>query len=232
MAEMQSGGWRRRIYRFALFATAQFVVLTLLGMVAYPGGTLRDPALPRYSFLQNFFSDLGLLTAHNGADNGVSAALFIVALTTGGLALLLYFLSAPVLFRAQRWAFRLALAGSLFGVLTGVGFVGVAWTPADVLVGPHVRFVLLAFRSLPLVALLYGAAILLTPGYPNRYAAAFGVFGLLLIAYLWLLTAGPDTTTPAGLVIQAAGQKVIVYAAIVSMGYQCLGALRLTRPAR
>lgn len=218
--------WRRRIYRFALFATGQFVILTVLGMALYPGGTVTAPDSPGYSFFRNFFSDLGMLHAHNGAPNPVSAALFIVALSLSGLALVLYFVTAPPLFRADRRAYWLALIGSVAGVLTGLGFVGVALAPADVALTLHVQAVLLAFRAFPLVAICFAAAILLTPGYPNRYAAAFGAFALLLIAYLWLLTTGPEAGSPTGLILQAAGQKIIVYATIICMAYQASGALK------
>ncbi|MBN2469441.1 MAG: hypothetical protein JXN59_01860 [Anaerolineae bacterium] len=220
--------WRRRIYHFALFATGQFVILTLLGMALYPGGTAGTPDAAGYNFFRNFFSDLGMYTAHNGAPNTASAALFLVALTTSGLAVALYFLTAPPLFRANRRAHWLALAGSLAGVLTGIGFIGVAWAPADVQMTLHVQAVLLAFRSFPVTALCYAAAILLTPGYPRRYAAAFGIFAILLVAYLWLLTAGPEAGSDTGLVLQATGQKIIVYATIACMAYQGLGALRLS----
>lgn len=232
MQPSPSGGWRRRIYQFALFACIQFIILTVLSMSFYPGGTLRNPGSASYSFERNFFSDLGLMTARNGAENTVSAALFIVALTTGGFALLLYFLTAPPLYRANRRAYWLALAGSGFGMLVSIGFVGIAFTPADVLLDAHVQFVLLAFRALPVMAFLYSIAIVQAPDYPNRYAAAFGVFGALLVGYLWLLTAGPNSATESGLVIQALGQKIIVYAAIITMTYQCLGALYLTRTPR
>ncbi len=218
--------WRRRIYRFALFATGQFVILTVLGMLLYPGGTVTAPDSPGYDFFRNFFSDLGMLHAHNGAPNAASAALFIVALGVSGLALVLYFLTAPPLFRADRRAYWLAWIGSVAGVLTGLGFVGVALAPADTAMALHVQSVLLAFRAFPLVAICFAAAILLTPGYPDRYAVAFGVFALLLIAYLWLLTTGPAAGTPTGLILQAAGQKIIVYATIVCMAYQASGALR------
>lgn len=222
--------WRRRICQFALFATGQFVILTVLGMLLYPGGTVTAPDSPGYDFFRNFFSDLGMLHAHNGAPNVASAALFFVALSVSGLALVLYFLTAPPLFRADRRAYRLALAGSLAGVLTGLGFIGVALAPADTALTLHVQAVLLAFRAFPLVAICYAAAIVLTPGYPRRYAAAFGVFALLLIAYLWLLTAGPEAGSPTGLILQAAGQKVIVYATILCMAYQGIGALRVSTP--
>ncbi len=223
--------WRRRVYWFTLFGTIQFVILTALAMLAYPGGTHIDPASPGYAFFANFFSDLGRMQAHNGAPNTLSAALFVVALSVAGLSLILFFLAAWRDFQVSTGLRALSGIGSALGVLTGAGFVGVAWTPADVFPEQHIACVLLAFRAFPVVAILYSAAIFLHPAYPRRYGAAYLAFAVLLAAYLWLLTNGPALHSAQGLLIQAAGQKAIVYATIVCMGYQGLGALGLERAA-
>ncbi len=224
-------GLRRRVFQFVLFATAQFVLLTALAMLVYPGGTHGDPRSPGYAFFANFFSDLGRMQAHNGASNTLSAALFVVALSMAGLAMILYFLATLQDFQVSAGLRALSAVGSLLGMLTGAAFIGVAWTPADVFPEQHIACVLLAFRAFPAVALIYSLAIFLHPAYPRRYGAAYLLFAALLAAYLWLLTSGPALSSAEGLIIQATGQKVIVYATIVCMAYQGLGALRLTQTA-
>jgi len=54
----------------------------------------------------------------------------------------------------------------------------------------------------------------------------FVLFAVSLAAYLLLLTYGPNIKTPAGLVIQATGQKVIAYVSILSVVSQSWLALR------
>ena len=45
----------------------------------------------------------------------------------------------------------------------------------------------------------------------------FIVFTIFLAAYLVLLTYGPGLITSTGVVIQAAGQKIIVYVSVISV---------------
>ena len=47
------------LIRIAEFGIWQFFVLTIIAMLVYPGGTLHDATTDAYSFLNNFFSDLG-----------------------------------------------------------------------------------------------------------------------------------------------------------------------------
>lgn len=226
---MSRVGQRQRPFRLVIFACAQFILLTFLAMLLYPGGNWTDPHTERYLFLRNFFSDLGLIVAHNGEPNWPAAALFVIALTGAGLGLIAFFLTAPRLFRHSRAALALSRLGSLFGVACGLSYIGVAFTPADRLMAAHVNFVYAAFTSFLVVVIFYGAAIMLHGRYPRRYAAAYALFAVLLAVYLWLLFFGPDIRTDSGLVIQATGQKVIAYASVVVMLYQAYGAQQAAR---
>jgi hypothetical protein len=193
----------------------QFVVLTLLAMLVYGGGTVVDPTTRGYSFFTNFFSDLGFTRTRLGAPNTASAILFFVALTLAGLSLVLFFAAMPRFFRGSRLSRVLSSTGSIFGVVSGLSFVGVAFTPANLYLGAHGMFVQVAFVSFFAAVLCYLAAIPLTPSFPNAYTTVFAVFALLLAGYLWLLFFGPHLDSPLGVQIQATGQKIIVYAAIV-----------------
>lgn len=219
--------WGKKPFQFMLYAAVGFVVLTLVAMLLYPGGTVADPAAERYLFFHNFFSDLGRTAAADGEANALSAILFVIALTGAGLSLAWFFLAAPPLFRRSRAARLVSLLGSLSGIVSGLSFVGVAWTPANLWLDPHRFFVMTAFEAFLGAALLYAVAILLDQGYPSIYALAFLAFAGLLAGYLVLLFTDPRPDSPDGLLIQATGQKVIVYAAIICMGFQSYGALQL-----
>ncbi len=232
LAGAGSGVWRRRAFQFAVFACGQFLILTVLAMFLYPGGTASDSTTAGYQFFSNFFSDLGRTVSHSGVANTASAALFVVALTIAGLGLAAFFLAAPGLFHAKRWPRWLSRAGSLAGVVVGLSFVGVAWTPADVFTDAHIFSVLAAFRLFPLVVIGYALAIFLMPGYPRRYGAVYVAFAALLIAYLLLLTRGPGLATAESVTIQATGQKIIVYATVLCMAIQGSGALHVARSGR
>jgi hypothetical membrane protein len=219
---------RQRLLAWVVAASGQFVPLTLVAMLAYPGGTVADPATKGYSFFRNFFSDLGRTVSPLGKPNTLSFLLFAVALTLAGLGLVLFSLVMPSLFRRSRPAWNLSLAGSLCGTVAGFAFVGVALAPANLFLPAHVIFVQVAFLSTFLATVGYSGAILLARDYPRKYLAVFAAFALLLAAYLWLLFFGPGLDSPSGLLIQAIGQKVIAYASILSVGIQAWGARRLS----
>lgn len=221
---------RKRLLQWVVAGCALFVLLTLLAMLTYPGGLavpMGGPAPRGYSFFRNFFSDLGRTVSPLGEPNTLSFALFVVALTGAGLSLGLFSLVMPSLCERPRAAWVLSRAGAFFGIVAGLSFVGVAWTPADLLLAAHKTFVQVAFLSLFVGVLGYLAALLLVRDYPRRYLAVFAAFALLLVGYLWLLFFGPALDSTQGLLIQATGQKVIVYAGIVSVGMQALGAQRV-----
>lgn len=201
-------------YTLVMAACVQFVILTLVAMLFYPGGTLTDPTTSGYSFLNNFFSDLGLTASYSGAPNHISSALFITALTLAGLGLILFFMTFPDFFSVAPDTLIVSWLGTLFGVICGFSFIGVAFTPADRFFARHVDFVHLAFSAFLLVVLLYSIAIYRHPSFPRVYAGVLLLFAALLAAYLWLLFFGPSAASPQGILIQAVGQKVIVYATI------------------
>jgi hypothetical protein len=218
------GSWP---FKFALVACVQFVVLTAIAMPLYPGGSFADPTSTRYSFFNNFLSELGMTVTSGGYPNIPSTVLFVITLTWAGLGLVVFFVAAPQFFRRHRLAFILSIVGTIFGVISGLSYVGVAFTPANLLEEAHYHFVLTAFRAFLVVVIFYSAAILADKDYPDGYSLAYIGFAVLLGAYIWLMTRGPGFDTPEGVMIQATGQKVIVYAAIVCTFVQSYGALRL-----
>lgn len=219
--------WRWYTYLLTLLCCGQFLFITLLAMLLYPGSTADDPTTQGYTFTQNFFSDLGMTETYSGQANVLSAVLFFVALTAAGLGIIAYFLAFPHFFRNRRLSHYLSLGGSLFGVVTGFGYIGVAFTPANLLLDPHVAFVYLAFVAFFIAALFYTLAIFTNPTYPKTLALIFLAFTFALASYILLIFTGPDLDTLQGLTLQATAQKLIVYAALICMLIQSFAAWRL-----
>lgn len=214
----------RQLYLSIAVGCGLFVVFTLIAMLTYAGGSVDNPSAKGYSFTRNFLSNLGMLTALSGKSNWVSAVLFFLALGSAGICLVIFFIIFQRIFNQNQMQRALAMIGSLFGILAGISFTGIAFTPADVARPAHVQFVMWAFRLFPLAVLLYVPVLFMDKRYPKGYAWVFAVFCLLLIGYYLLLTNGPSFDSPSGLVIQVVGQKVIAYTSIVSIGIQSLGA--------
>jgi hypothetical membrane protein len=197
----------RRYYLSIAVGCALFVVLTLIAMLTYAGGTPLDHTAPGYSFTQNFLSNLGMLTAESGRSNWVSAALFFIALGAAGACLAIFFSLFPRMFQNNRLQRVLSLIGSVLGVLAGICFIGIAFTPADIARSSHVFFVTWAFNLFPLAVLFYVPVLFMDKSYSKVYAWIFTIFCLMLIGYYFLLTDGPSFTSPEGLVIQVVGQR-------------------------
>ncbi|MCA9919444.1 MAG: hypothetical protein KC445_15905 [Anaerolineales bacterium] len=139
--------WWQRPFPIVMWACGLFIGLTVLGMFFYPGGTWADPTTQGYRFFQNFFSDLGMWTTASGQANPVAATLFLFALTCAGLGLVLFFLTFPRFFAAPGWLTWLSWLGAAIGVWSGISFIGIAFTPADIFLNAHVNFVYSAFLS-------------------------------------------------------------------------------------
>lgn len=186
-------------------------------MLFYPGGTRSNPGTEGYLFFENFISELGLTQNYAGGSQTASFLLFTIALALAGLALALYFSIAPSLFWESHLTRALNLVGSFFGIISGLSFIGVAFTPANLYLTPHRLFVQLAFVTFFIAVAFYAIAIILNPIFPNLYAWVNIAFGVLLGIYIWLLFNGPGLNTENGLIIQVTGQKIITYAAIICM---------------
>ena len=180
-------------------------------MLIYPGGTVTDPTTRGYSFFTNFFSDLGRTVTPAGKPNTGAMILFAVALTSAGLGLAAFFIIFAGFLKPAKLGRGLLVIAALCGVFSGLCFVGVAFTPANLYRGLHGDFVRWAFYLFLAAVLFCIPATLLAPAYPRRLVLVFVAFALLLAGYVVLLTAGPKASTPQGLLIQATGQKVIAY---------------------
>jgi hypothetical protein len=216
----------RQLYLIIAIGCLIFVAFTFIAMLVYPGGSVDNHATRGYSFTHSFLSNLGMLTSLSGEPNWASAALFFISLSLAGVSLVVFFIIFPRLFQSSCSQRALCLIGSVFGVLAGICFIGIACAPADINRPAHVVFVVWAFRLFPLAVLFYVPVLFIDKHYPKAYAWVFAVFCLMLIGYYLLMTNGPSFTSPEGLVIQVVGQKVIAYASILSIGIQSLGAYR------
>ena len=218
-------------FELALIACGAFVVLTGLAMRFYPGGTALDSGSVGYHFWSNFFSDLGRTHARNGAPNRVSSLLFQCALSAAGAALAIFHLGLARLLWTG--ALRRALGADCAivglgacGAAAGVCFVGVALKTADVAPYWHAFYVVWAFRFFLAASLFSASVISAQKRFPRALAWITAVFTVLLLAYLVLIARGPSPATLRGLMIQATSQKLIVYAAIASVGAQAWMARR------
>ena len=223
---------QRALFGAVAVVCAVFFVASIIAMFLYPGGSVANPDADRYAFFKNFFSDLGQTHVGYGTSNASNLAammLFAFSLIAVALALVLFFVIFSRLFRRSMAAITLSRIAALSGFITAVSFIGVALTPWNLFLNEHNLFVTWAFRSFLVAVLLLTAATVLEPGFPRSFAGVFGVFAIVLAAYVALLAFGPPTSTPAGSIVQVTGQKIIAYASILVVLIQALSARSLLR---
>ena len=211
--------------KLLLYASGQFVVLTLAAMLLFPGGAMYEPGAKRYLFFQNFFSDLGGTRTRDGQSNLFSMVLFILALVSVGIALIV---ASPVwkrvIVRHGRGEY-LGNAVQWFSALSGLCYTGIAVTPWNLVLDTHMFFVQTAFTLL-LGFVVCLTAIQLQNGWPARYIVSNAIYISMLTCYVLILFHGPNLLTLHGLVFQVIAQKIIVYISILNLAYQCASLLK------
>ncbi len=226
---MQKRNWQKLFFQFGVFGTLQFLVLTVLAMLIYPGGTIHHPEYEQYNFLYNYFSDLGRTFTFDGSTNWMSHLLFSTTLTISGVCLILFFIALPGLFKSNS-AKAMIFMASFFGIIAGACYIGIANVPWNIDLRLHRTWVYRGFISFLIMTVFYSAAILAEQNYPNRYAKAFGVFAIILGIQIVIMIFGPRAyRSNEGLFIQAVAQKVVVYSEILVMLFQAVGTLTVLK---
>lgn len=215
-------------FLFAGLGIFQFFVITILCMLLYTGGNLIDNDLKSYSFTLNFFSDLGRTRTFDDLPNTLIASLFTFTVSGAGLATLLFSVYFPKLFKGTN-LHRLALVGTVFGVVSGICYIGVGFTPWDILFKPHVAFVKVGFLCFLLASIFMGTVMYKHKAYPRAYAWTYGLFMIILLGYLYVLFFGPkDITSERDVTINVIAQKIILYSQMATMLVQCYGAYQFS----
>ena len=107
-------------------ATVLFILLQLIGMQTYPGGTIHDMSTTGYSFTNNFFSDMGTYVARNGEPNYLSMIIFSLSLTLVGITFSFYYLTLPNVLGKDRINYMLSMIGTFFAIGGSACLVGLS----------------------------------------------------------------------------------------------------------
>jgi hypothetical protein len=218
----------KMVYNFAIFGGLQYVILTIIGMLIYPGGTRLDNETVGYSFTKNFLSDIARTEAYDGTAHLMGTGLYFWALLVMGSASILMFIVLRYIFREKKWTKIVSILMAITGVFAGTGLIGIGIAPSDVIYDEHMFFVFSAFLFLQLSISLLMICIYGTPRFPNKYAHALLATNIILFGYIGLMFYGPDPrSSDAGLLAQVVGQKFIVYLLIINLIYQAFGAKKV-----
>ena len=187
-----------------------FIILNIMAMFCYPGGTYRNNLSLGYSFTHNFLSDLGRTMSFSDDTNFLSSQLFNMSLIFAGSVFAMFYIHVPKVFNEHNQKI-LALTGSLFGVLGGGSLLGVGLTPADLYLELHIIFANWLFRFMFLASLFYTVVIFRHSTLNNKYAGGYLVFTISILLYIIISELGPGPKVSYfALVLQVVSQKIIL----------------------
>ena len=224
MKKTKGNPWLIKLPRLIL---GIFVVLNIIAMLSYPGGTFLDDATTGYSFTRNFLSDLGRTLSYAGEVNFLSSQLFNMTLILSGVVFAIFYLHLRKIFTADNQR-TLALIGSFFGVLGGLSLAGVGLTPADLYLDLHMICATWLFRFFFVASLCYSMVIFLHSQFENKYAMGYLLFTLSILFYILISELGPSPKeVPWALTLQVVSQKMILLILMGAIYIQTIGLKKL-----
>ncbi len=218
---------KRFFILLGMLGAMQFLLLSTLAIQQYDGGAMHFPNADSFSYKYNFFSDLGRTRNFRGEPILLSRHIFqLTILITGGCTIA-FFLVFSSFFQGHSMAKILSVIACFLGIISGLGFMGIAITPWNEMYWSHFYYVRLSFTAFLLMSLMAMIAIYIHPRYPNFYGYIFLVFILILAAYLLILFFGEHPRRSSNALLwRALSQKVVVYSQIICMLIQGIGAWR------
>ena len=132
-----------------MIGSIQFIIIPIIAMFFYGGGTIWNHDAIGYTFWENFLSDLGRTFAHNGVENNISSPLFNTSLGLFGNSIVLLHSSTFRLFKSV-WGYLITLTG----IISGIGMIIIALAPDNVLHDLHMLGVWVWLVALLIIAVL------------------------------------------------------------------------------
>ncbi len=153
-----------------------FLILVFLAMIFYAGGTRDNPALIGYSFWGNTISDSGRIIAWSGLLNTTSMVFLSTALIVYAVSFMPFYIIVSKLFSEGKIEKYASKIGCILGVIFSLSYIGIAFTPADVLYTPHMIFVLIGYICAFVMAVFFTIAFFKNKEFSNIYAIIFALF--------------------------------------------------------
>ena len=204
-----------------------FIILQIISMISYPGGTFFDPQSEGYSFTRNFLSDLGRTKSFSRDINFTSSLLFNMSLILAGSVFVMFYFKIQYIFVEYNYI-GLVFLGSVFGILGGIALAGVGLTPSDLYLPIHIIFSKWVFRCFLGASLCYSIIIYRSDFINNKYAMGYLVFAISILAYIFISELGPSPkNSELALTIQVVAQKIILLILIAAVYLQTLGIQKL-----
>ena len=210
---------KERILFFILpsFAICAFIIFVIIGALSYKGGNNLDQNSIGYSFANNYLSDLGRMKSVAGHVNSVPFYCFNGGLIMLSVVFSLYFSFLPSLYDESINVQNISRVGSIFGFLASLCFAGVAFTPADLLLEPHIFFADWLFRLMNLSIIFYAISYVIMEKKYFIFSFIFGLVALFVSAHIILSDFGLAKFFNEPHTVRVLSQKAASIALLISV---------------
>ena len=211
------------------YTIGMFVMLNILSIIMYSGGTYFNNANLGYSMEFNFLSDLGRTVSFSNNNNIISSLLFNSSLVLAGFVFIMFFYKIQYIFQNGRLNYFIKIA-TIFGICGSLSLAGVGITPADVYFNLHIFCATWLFRFFFIAALMYSITIWKSSLIENKYAFGYFLFTIAIFIYIIISELGPSPQSSIfALNIQVIAQKIILCIFLFAVYVQTLGIQKLRK---
>ena len=173
------------------------MILTFILMLMFPEG---------YSFLDNYFSELGL-SVIRGYPTPLNWFLFATATTVAGALSIPFWLTIRTVFTETTLLKVIGYIGTLLGIAAGPCLAGVGIFAGDLYGLQHGLSTLFFFVLFSLAIGVYSVGILLTNEYENIYSLVGIIVAIICLTHIFVIGG-------------AAMQKLAVYSLVLYSAFQ------------
>jgi hypothetical protein len=213
-----------------LFSVASYLLVTTVLMFFYHGGDRFDPSRSSYNFFGSFLSDLGRMHEFSGLTSYATGTVYALSLGFMGIGTILFFYGHYYLVLEPKNILK--WPATIFGIITGISYTGIACTPWDIFPKTHLFFVFAGFISFSASCICTFILVKMHRTYPNSFGFVYLFLCILNFSYILLMILGPDSEDPLGRIVQATGQKIMIYTQSILIIYCAYGALRVAAKMR
>lgn len=163
-----------------------------IGILSYQGGNQFFSNSVKFSFSLNFFSDLGRITGWNGNSNFPSEIFFSIGIIFAGACNICFLRQFPENFEEHTKSRLLSRVGSIIGLFSMIGYMGILCIPTDLNYNLHLVMVLIAFGTIPIIYACFGIAGYFSPTFPRQHVYLYFAMFIGMLIYALSMVLGPN----------------------------------------
>lgn len=219
-----------RMCKIMIIAGISFIILTGFSLGSFSGGSRQNMASLDFNFYENFFSELGAKMTISGKFNTKANILFIIALGILGLSMI-YFSNIWKALGTDVHRFKIiGYISNASLIISGISFIGLAFSPYDSSYENNIMFLKLAFGFL-----LFWTMLILFLQWGNKKIKKLFILNfiylILLTVYVLILFYGTNFMPDSLDWFETIYQLIIFYTTVVNLIIQSAGIMKFLRSA-